>query len=87
MTHQTHISNHLQKWRLFSPLGLALVGLGASLLGHSIELKTSGAATLLWFSWGTVSLVVLNAGLAVFGDAIKHRVLFELRSHDESAAA
>ena len=78
MTHPTHASNHLQKWRLFSPLGLALVGLGASILGHSIELKTTGATFMSWFVWGTMSLIVLNAGLAVFGDAVKHRVLFEL---------
>jgi hypothetical protein len=70
--------NHLQTWRIFSPLGLTLVGFGASLLGHSIELKTTGASSLVWFVWGTVSLIVLNAGLAVFGDAIKHRVLYEL---------
>lgn len=70
---------HLTTWRIFSPLGLALVGFGASLLGYSIELKTTGANELVWFIWGTVSLIVLNAGLAVFGDAIKHRVLYELQ--------
>jgi hypothetical protein len=67
-----------QKWRLFAPLGLATIGFGASLLGHSIQLKTEGATTFTWFIWGTVSLVVLNAGVAFFGDAVKHRVLYEL---------
>jgi len=75
MTH----SEHKKKWQRFAPLGLALVGAGASMLGHSIELKTTGATLLVWFIWGTLSLIVLNAGLAVFGDAIKHRVLFELQ--------
>ncbi|MEM6428730.1 MAG: hypothetical protein AAF708_05765 [Deinococcota bacterium] len=70
---------HLTTWRVFSPLGLALVGFGSSLLGHSIELKVAGAGGLVWFVWGTISLIVLNAGLAVFGDAIKHRVLYELQ--------
>jgi hypothetical protein len=69
---------HYQKWLLFAPLSLAVIGLGASLLGHSIGLKTQGATTLTWFTWGTLSLVVLNAGVALFGDAVKHRVLFEL---------
>jgi hypothetical protein len=67
-----------QKWRLFAPLGLATLGFGASLLGYSIELKTQGATPLTWFTWGTVSLVVLNTGVALFGDAVKHRVLYEL---------
>lgn len=70
--------NHRARWLVFSPLGLALIGFGASLLGHSIELKTEGAGLAVWFWWGTFSLVVLNAGVAVFGDAVKHRVLFEL---------
>jgi hypothetical protein len=69
-----------QKWLLFAPLGLATIGLGASLLGHSIGLKVQGATPLTWFAWGTVSLAVLNAGVAVFGDAVKHRVLHELAS-------
>jgi len=71
--------NHFKKWRLYAPLGLSLIGLGLSLLGHSIQLKTQGSSSLIWFLWGTLSLVVVNGGLAVFGDAVKHRVLFELK--------
>jgi hypothetical protein len=81
----TQSTQHRQKWQRFSPLGLALVGAGASMLGHSIELKTTGAALLVWFIWGTLSLIVLNAGLAVFGEAIKHRVLFELQGERHEA--
>lgn len=66
------------RWLIFSPLGLALVGFGASLLGHAIELKANGAPLAAWFWWGTGALVTLNAGLAVFGDAVKSRVLLEL---------
>jgi hypothetical protein len=71
-----------QKWRFFAPLGLATIGFGASLLGHSIQIKTEGASIFTWFVWGTVSLVVLNAGVAMFGDAVKHRVLYELRRQE-----
>jgi hypothetical protein len=67
-----------QKWLVFAPLGLATIGLGASLLGHSIGLKVQGASTLVWFIWGTVSLIIFNGGIALFGDAVKHRVLYEL---------
>jgi hypothetical protein len=71
-----------QKWRLLAPLGLATIGFGTSLLGHSVQIKTEGVATLTWFLWGTLSLVVLNAGVAIFGDAVKHRVLYELRRQE-----
>lgn len=70
---------HEQTWRRFAPLGLALIGFGASLLGHSIELKIEGVSTLSWFLWGTFSLIVLNAGVAVFGEAVKHRALYDLK--------
>jgi len=70
---------HFQIWQRYAPLGLALIGLGASLLGHSIEIKVEGAATLSWFLWGTVSLVVLNAGVAVFGEAVKHRAIHDIQ--------
>jgi hypothetical protein len=87
MTHPQHShKQHFKKWQRFSPLGLALVGMGASMLGHSIELKTTGTAFMNWFTWGTVSLVVLNAGLAVFGEAVKHRVLFELKQQQTDTA-
>ena len=69
---------HYRKWRLFAPLGLAVTGLGASLLGYSVELKSGGASLLTWFSWGTLSLCVFNAGIAVFGEAVKSRTLYEL---------
>ena len=70
--------NHFKKWRIYAPLGLALIGLGLSFLGHSIQIKTQAAEFWTWFIWGTVSLVITNAGIAVFGDAVKHRVLYEL---------
>lgn len=70
--------SHHKTWRLLAPLGLGVIGLGASLLGHSIGLKVGGASFWSWFLWGTLSLVVLNSGVALFGEAVKHRTLFEL---------
>ena len=74
------MDEHHRKWRLFAPLGLAVIGLGASLLGHSIQLKTEGVTTLTWFIWGTVSLIVLNSGVALFGEAVKHRALLDMKA-------
>ena len=70
---------HFQRWRVFAPLGLGLVGFGASLLGYSIELRVESVPIGRWFLWGTLALVVLNSGVAVFGEAIKHRVLYDLQ--------
>ena len=69
---------HYKRWRLLAPLGLGTVGFGASLLGYAVELRTKGAGFATWFAWGTVSLVVFNAGLAMFGEAVKHRVLLDI---------
>ena len=70
---------HLRTWRRYAPLGLLAVGFGASLLGESIIQKGSGARTWRWFATGTVSLACLNAGLCVFGEAVKHRALHDLK--------
>lgn len=69
---------HYQKWRLYAPLGLATVGLGLSLLGHSIGLKLSNQTFLTWFIWGTFSLIVTNTGIVLIAEAVKHRLHFEL---------
>lgn len=70
-------AEHYQTWKRLAPLGLVTVGLGASLVGQSTILKSRNAATWKWVALGTVSLAVLNAGLCLFGDAVKHRALYE----------
>ncbi len=76
--------DHYKTWRWFAPLGLGVIGLGASLLGHSVGLKGGGAPFWTWFLWGTLSLVVLNSGVALFGEAVKHRTLFELQTEGDA---
>lgn len=71
-------SNSLQKWRLFAPLGLTLIGFGVSVVGYAVELRTTGVTRAAWFGWGTAGLIILNSGVACFGEAVKHRVLLEL---------
>jgi hypothetical protein len=70
-------AEHYQKWKTLAPLGLVGVGLGASLVGQSTILKSKRRSTWKWVALGTVSLAVLNAGLCLFGDAVKHRALYE----------
>jgi len=73
---------HRRRWQWQSPLGLLLVGFGASLLGQATLMKRDAAdgagSTWAWVAAGTASLVALNAGLSLFGDAVKHRSLFEM---------
>ncbi len=68
---------HYQKWKTLAPLGLLATGLGASGIGQSTLMKGRDTPTWKWVAAGTASLVVLNAGLCLFGDAVKHRALYE----------
>jgi hypothetical protein len=68
---------HYQKWKTLAPLGLLATGLGASGVGQSTILKGRDASTWKWVAAGTASLMALNAGLCLFGDAVKHRALYE----------
>lgn len=65
---------HRKQWLVKSGTGLAIVGFGACLISEAAMLKAGGGATLHWVGYGTGALVVFNAGLSIFGDAIRHRV-------------
>ena len=66
---------HLRTWRRFAPLGLASVGFGLSLVGEATLRKGRGEPFVLY---GTAALCVVNAGLCLFGEAVKHRALADL---------
>ena len=75
---------HYQKWKTLAPLGLLATGLGASALGQSTLLKGRDESTWKWVAAGTASLVALNAGLCLFGDAVKHRAFYEWARAEQS---
>ena len=64
--------------KIFAPLGLALIGFGVSVTAHAAELRVAKAPFWTWFWRGTVGLVILNSGVAFFGEAVKRQVLDEL---------
>lgn len=68
---------HQRKWQFLAPAGLATIGFGLSILGDMIERKSKGG---VWFWRGTLALSVINAGVCIFGDAVKERVLYELEA-------
>jgi hypothetical protein len=43
--------------------------------GHAISQKSQGKP---WFWWGTIGLVIVNSGISVVGDAVRHRTLMDL---------
>jgi hypothetical protein len=80
MTDSDAAARHYTSWKRLAPLGLIGVGLGASLLGHATLKKASSTSTWPWVVAGTASLIALNAGLSMFGDAVKHRALYEIHA-------
>jgi hypothetical protein len=72
---ENHVMSHQRKWIILSPTGLTLIGLGLSI---TFEAARAKGADEPWFWLGTFGLIVVNAGVACFGDGVKHRVLYEL---------
>jgi len=68
------MQDRFTKWLLFAPLGLTLIGLGMSVTTDATLRKGAGKS---WFWRGTLGLCILNAGSAVFGDAVKERALLD----------
>jgi hypothetical protein len=70
-------NKYYRKWLVQAPIGLVIIGFGASLISEAAMLKYSGAPTWDWVSYGTIALIVFNSGISVFGGAILHRVRYE----------
>ena len=81
---ETGQEHHYRKWKTLAPLGLLATGLGASGVGQSALMKGRNESTWKWVAAGTASLVALNAGLCLFGDAVKHRALYEWTAAERS---
>lgn len=67
-----------KRWLIQAPLGLSLVGFGLCMVvDASLYRATDGVTTWQWVSYGTLALVVFNAGLSIFGDAVVWRARYE----------
>ena len=73
-------SPHVRAWARLAPAGLVAVGFGASLIGEATLRKGRGEPFVLY---GTAALAVFNAGLCLFGDAVKHRALADWEAQHE----
>lgn|GEM_PF-1322070 len=70
---------HKEKWLIFAPVGLIAIGAGASMVDWAGSLKTQGKPTKTWVLAGTAALIVLNAGVSLFGQSVVESVLHEVR--------
>ncbi|MEM6799752.1 MAG: hypothetical protein AAF696_00020 [Bacteroidota bacterium] len=75
---------HLKQWKIKAPLGLVLIGFGMCLVTEGVMMKYGDVAAWKWISWGTLALIVLNAGISVFGGAVVHRAHYERLSETEN---
>ena len=71
------VNHHRKQWLVQSAAGLALVGFGACLIAEAAILKFNHVPTSKWVIAGTLSLIVFNSGLCLFGNGILHKVRFE----------
>ncbi|MEL6253635.1 MAG: hypothetical protein AAFR87_16620 [Bacteroidota bacterium] len=78
MSNQKKDANyHHKNWLIKAPLGLSLIGFGLCLVTEAAMQKYSGVDTVQWVLFGTLALVVVNAGISIFGGAVVHRSHFE----------
>ena len=76
---------HKEKWLLFAPAGLATIGFGACLVQWAAQQKEKQVPTGQWVAAGTAALVVLNAGVSLFGRGVVEKVLHEVRENGPAA--
>ena len=79
LTRRPLVMTHKTKWLVFAPVGLLTIGAGACLVGWATTLKAKEVPTRQWVGAGTAALVVLNAGLSLFGRGVSESVLYQLR--------
>ncbi|MGI4884475.1 MAG: hypothetical protein ACRYFR_05890 [Janthinobacterium lividum] len=70
---------HKKKWLLFAPAGLLAIGAGASMVHWAGGLKDRRMPATQWVAAGTAALVVLNAGISLFGRGVAENVLYQVR--------
>jgi len=63
------------------------IGAGACLVDWAGTLKSEGVPASKWVVAGTAALVVLNAGVSLFGQSVVESVLHEIREKPIAAEA
>lgn len=67
------------KGLIAAPVGLLLFSVGLCVFSAAAEAKYTGAPFRQWFLWGAYSLILINGGLLLFGQAVRYRAQLDYR--------
>ena len=67
------------KGLIIAPLGLLLFSAGLCAFSAAAEANHTGAPFRQWFLWGVYSLILINGGLLLFGQAVRYRAQLDYR--------
>ena len=67
------------KGLIIAPLGLFLFSVGLYVFSEAVLARQGDAPFRQWFLWGVYSLILINGGLLLFGQAIRYRAQLDYR--------
>jgi len=67
------------KWMILAPCGLLLFSFGLTVLSQAAHERRIGEPTQVWVVLGLYSLALINGGLIMFGEALRFRILLDVR--------
>ena len=67
------------KWMILAPFGLLLFSFGITVLSEAGHQRRIGEPTQVWVLLGLYSLILINGGLVLFGEALRFRILLDVR--------
>ncbi|MCE7064668.1 hypothetical protein [Dyadobacter sp. CY326] len=67
------------KWMILAPCGLLIFSFGLTVLSEAAHQRRIGEPTQVWVVLGLYSLALINGGLIMFGEALRFRILLDVR--------
>ena len=67
------------KWMILAPCGLLIFSFGLTVLSEAAHQRRIGVPTQVWVVLGLYSLALINGGLIMFGEALRFRILLDVR--------
>lgn len=67
------------KWMILAPAGLILFSFGLWVLNEAAHERRIGQPTQVWALLGLYSLVMINGGIILFGEAMRFRIMIYMR--------
>jgi len=67
------------KWMILAPIGLLLFSFGLMVLSEAAHQRRTGEPTQVWVVLGLYSIVLINVGLIFFGEALRFKILLDVR--------